>query len=233
MPGLEIPRGPRRPGRRGPLVAAAAAVVVVVVGAVAFLFASSGDEPNVATTPGPTTTRAATTVAPTTAAPVPTVSLPVSASDVVRAFYERYNERDLDGALALVAPDGSLRGFARTELRDLLDFLAVYPSRFVVGDCRESGPAGTASCFVELVGDPLVDALEPGGADLQFRVEDGVLTVVNFKDYRVLDLRFRLYVEQVDRDGLERACTLDSTVFNRACGEFLSGFVDGFLATER
>ena len=85
-------------------------------------------------------------------------------------------------------------------------------------------------CTVELTGDPLVDALQPGSEDVEFAIEEGLLTVVSFPDYRLLDLRFRLFVEGEDRDGLEAACTLETDVYNRECAEFLAQFVDAYIA---
>ena len=201
---------------RGLLYGVAAAILALVVGTVGWIaLAGSGETP------------------------------PDSAAEesiaVIEDFFERWSAGDVTGAMALVGDQDWTEG--NVFLGSTMEYVvALEPDGWAwsISGCAEQVP-GTYNCRVELVGDPLFDAIGGAAGQSQFKVEEGKLTQVP----RVLgvgagqaDLALAQYAQTTDPSGYEAACVgangraweENGVVYNRACGTFLSQYLEPLAA---
>ena len=201
---------------RGLLYGAAAAILALVVGTVGWIaLAGSGDDP-----------------------------ADVAAGDsiaIIETFFQKWSEGEVNQAFALVGDQDWTEG--NVFLGPTMEYVvAVEPDGWFwsVTGCAEQVP-GTYNCRVELVGDPLLDALGGSFGQSQFKVENGKLTQVP----RVLgigaaqaDQALATYAQTQDPSGYEAACVgangraweENGVVYDKACGTFLSQYVEPLAA---
>jgi hypothetical protein len=196
---------------RGLLYGVAAAILALVVGTVGWIaLAGSGERTQQEVTAGED---------------------PVT---IIEAFYQKWTEGDIRGAMQLVAYQDFTEG-GDVFLEPTMAYVsAVEPDGWFwsVTDCAEQVP-GTYNCRVELVGDPLLEAMGVGAGQPQFKVEDGKLTRVPTGLDGLVDRRLATYAEQQDRAGYVAVCVgskgraweANGVVYNQACGAFLSQYV--------
>jgi hypothetical protein len=201
---------------RGLLYGAAAAILALVVGTAAWIaFAGPGDEtPDAA---------AGDSIA------------------IIEDFFQKWSAGDVRGAFALVGDQDWVEG--NVFIGPSMEYIAALEPdgwSWSVTDCAEQVP-GTYNCRVQLVGDPVLDALDGSAGQSQFKVEDGKLTQVP----RVLgvggaqaDQALAEYARIQDPSGYEAACVgangraweENGVVYNGVCGAFLSQYLEALAA---
>ncbi len=196
---------------RGLLYGAAAAVIVLVLGTAAWIaLAGSGATLEAAAEGGD----------------------PVA---VIEVFYQKWSEGDVDGAMEFVSTNQ--RTFF---LRSTMEYVvALEPAgwSWSVSDCAEQIP-GTYRCRLELVGDPVIDAMGLEAGLPQLRVSGNRLIEVADPAYAQADQKLAVYAETQDPEGYEAVCTegnglaLDGqgVVYDQACGAFLAPYVPRLAA---
>ena len=160
---------------------------------------------------------------------------------VIEDFFRRWSDGDVSGAFALVGDQDWTDG--NPFLRPTMEYVvALEPDGWYwsVTGCEEQVP-GTFNCRVQLVGDPVLDAMGGAAGSAQFKVEDGKLTQVP----RVLgvgaaaaDQTLALFAQSQDPGGYEAACVgangraweENGVVYDRECGAFLSQYLEPLAA---
>lgn len=155
---------------------------------------------------------------------------------VIEVFFERWSAGDVRGAMSFIGDQDWTEG--NPFIGQSMEYVvALEPEGWFwsVSDCAEQ-VADTYRCRIELVGDPLLDAVGGSAGQNQFKVEDGKITGAP----RILgigaaqaDQALAQYARQQDPAGYEAACVgangraweANGVVFNRACGAFLAPYV--------
>lgn len=150
---------------------------------------------------------------------------------LIEVFYQRWSEGDVDGALEFVRQDSNSTMF----LRGMMEYIvALEPDgwSWSVAECAEQVP-DVYRCRLDLIGDPVLDAMDLTGGFPQYRIDGNRLTEVNFSSYIEADLRLAVYAEAQDPFGYEAVCiganglTMESNgvVYNGECGSFLAPYI--------
>ncbi|MBT8164397.1 MAG: hypothetical protein KJP22_06070 [Acidimicrobiia bacterium] len=200
----------RQEGNRGRLFGLAAAVAALVLGTAAWIGLNGSSEKTTEATGGEAVT-------------------------IIETFFQKWNEGDINGAMRLVGDQDFIEG--NLFLEPTMGYVAaVEPEGWFwsVTDCTEQVP-GTYSCLVELIGDPLLDAMGVAARQTQFKVEEGKLTQVpaSVGVAGLVDRRLATYAQEQDPAGYEAVCVgsngrareENGVVYNQACGAFLSQYV--------
>ncbi len=157
---------------------------------------------------------------------------------VVEAFFERWNAGDVDGAMALVAPEAtSPFGPAVVPLRALVEFTSSFDGRMEF-DCSTGASPGLVTC--DWAWDTATTrALGLTGATgRSFKVEEGLITRVVPPNYIALEAPMRDFAVAEDPAGFAEECSPDGspvdtvgTPHNQRCGSFLAGLEAAFVAS--
>jgi hypothetical protein len=202
---------------RGLLYGAAAAILALVVGTVGWIAVAGSD--------GETQDEAAAGTDPI---------------GLIESFYERWSMGNVAGALELGNP-GDWTDTSLIFIETTMDYVvAIEPDGWFwsVHDCAEQA-TGTFNCGLTIVGDPLLDAMGLAAGRGQFSIEDGKLTEVELGQWtRAADRQLATYAEQQDPVAYEAVCVgsngraweENGVVYNRACGAFLSQYLEPLAA---
>lgn len=216
---------PIRPVRRRAtpigVLAAGVAFALVLLAGVAALIATSSDDPD----------DAATTETVVSAVPDP-VSEDVA---TVEAFFAAMTRGDAEAAIALLHPD--IRDGATGDPADFIEYSVAIGIGFSASECVDS-VGGQVTCYLEAINDPVVAALDLGGQTQNLEVTDGLISRLRLPNYGEADRLVADFAREADPAGYEEACGGDSgsgdrnsVIYDRDCGEFLSLFVNDFLAS--
>ena len=160
---------------------------------------------------------------------------------VIEAFYKKWSEGDVNGALELVSTkDGTEDNLFLQQTMEYVTAIEPEGWFWSVSDCVEQVP-GTYNCRVELVGDPLLATMGVVAGRLQLRVEDGKLTQapqVFGVDAAQADRRLATYSQKQDPAGYEAVCVgangrayeANGVVYDNACGVFLAQYLESLAA---
>ena len=153
----------------------------------------------------------------------------------IETFFQRWTEGDIRTGMQLVGEQDFTEG--NVFLEPTMGYVsAVEPEGWFwsVTGCTEQVP-GTYSCQVELVGDPLLEAMGVAAQQTQFKVEDGKLTQIptTVGIASSVDRQLATYAQQQDPTRYEALCVgsngraweENGVVYNQACGAFLSQYV--------
>lgn len=198
----------RAPSR--PLLAVAAFVAVIAVGVAALVVSTRSDRAPVGNDP----------------------------VEVVTAFFDRWNDRDVDGAMELLDPEVTINvGFnSLAELRGLMEYAAAWGADMDV-TCRATERPGAVSCDWEWTA-PSVAAVGLDGANTRrFQVSDGLITSLVTPNYGGHERAVSTYAREVDPDGFAGACDPDGAesvssydfAFDAECGRFLASLEGAFI----
>jgi len=195
---------------RGMLFGLAAAVVALVLGTAAWIGLTGSSEKTTEATSGEAVT-------------------------IIETFFQKWDEGDITGAMGLVGEQDFTEG--NVFLEPTMGYVSAVESEgwfWSVTDCTEQAP-GTYSCRVELVGDPLLDAMGVAAQQTQFKVEEGKLTQIpaSVGVAGLVDRQLATYAQEQDPGGYEAVCVgsngraweENGVVYNQACGAYLSQYV--------
>lgn len=214
---VQPPADERRRWR--PAIAAAAALIAAI--ALAIVFANSlADNEDV--------------IAPSTTLPAPGES--DSPVEVVNAFISKWNERDVEGALAYLHPE-TLSGRAGDVgsgrwWQNMLNYsVAAYGGdwKWVLRDCSDLSET-TAQCRLGIAGEPLYDALLIPAVRKQWDIRDGLLIQAPILfDVSLADAAADRYARDQDPEGHAAACSIEGRellgeliVYDATCGAFMA-----------
>ncbi len=202
-------RATRRTGTR-PAVAVAVFLALVVVGVGALVVATRNDRAPVGNDP----------------------------VEVVTAFFDRWNERDVESALELLDPEVTINvGFnSLPELRGLMEYAAAWDAEMVV-DCRAAERPGSVECdWAWSAASAAALGLE-GPNPRRFRVSEGRITSLVTPSYGGHESAVSAYARSVDPGGFTAACDPEGAVsvsaygfaFDADCGRFLANLEEAFI----
>jgi hypothetical protein len=201
---------PAPSARSRPVVAVAAFLTALLVGVVALVVVGNGDR-------------------------APVGDDPVA---VVTAYFDRWNEGDVDGALELLDPDATINvGFnSRAELRGLMEYATAwgYP---MDATCRATERAGSVSCEWEWTAESVAALGLDGPNQRRFQVTDGLITSLVTPSYGAHEGAVSGYAKSADPDGFATACDPGGAIsvsaydfaFDAECGRFLADLEAGFI----
>lgn len=216
----QLPLRSGRP-RWAPALATAAALIAAVVLAMVFA-ASLNNDPDV--------------IGPSTTLPAPgDADSPIG---LVNAFYAKWNEGDVQGALAYLHPEATDGGTTDVGTvpwwSNYLSYsVAAYGGdwQFLLRDCQEP-VEGTVRCQLAVAGEPLYDALAIPAANKQWNIEDGLIEKASILfDMTLADSAVDRYAREQDPVGHAAMCGLEGRelrgeliVYDRPCGEFIAPY---------
>lgn len=158
---------------------------------------------------------------------------------VVEAFFERWNDGDVDGAMALVSPEVTAFGIpGAANLKGLIEYTSQFDGRMEV-DCQSAAIAGRVTCDWAFAS-PGVEALGlPVNENRLFTVVDGLITTLVPAQYPDFETQLAAFAESEDPVGYAEECSPDGISplglaghpFNVRCGAFLAGLEGAFVAS--
>lgn len=218
-PTVERIRKPKRSPRWAPALAAAGAIVAAITFALVVLTNDNPDATN-----------------PTTTLPAPGESS--SPTEIVNALYTRWNERDIEGALAYLHPDArQARGRDVGSVawwRNYLNYsVAAYGGdwAWILRDCTEVREQ-SVQCRLGVANEPLLDARAAPSVLKQFDIQDGLIIRLPLPaDATAADIAVDRYAKTQDPEGHLAACGIDGrdllgefVVYDQACGQFIAPY---------
>lgn len=214
---VQPPADERRRWR--PAIAAAAALIAAIALAIVFANSLASNED---------------VITPPTTLPAPGES--DSPIEIVNAFFSKWNERDVDGALAYLHPD-TLSGRAGEVgsgrwWHNMLNYsVAAYGGdwKWVLRDCSDLSET-TAQCRLGIAGEPLYDALLIPAVRKQWDIRDGLLVQAPILlDVTLADAAANQYARERDPEGHAAACSIEGRellgeliVYDATCGAFMA-----------
>lgn len=210
------------PARRSRWVLAAATAAGVIAAIVLTIVFATGlrSQPDV--------------ISPSTSLPAPGESS--SPTELVNAFFAKWNERDVEGALAYLHPDARTGPKTEVGSRQWWDNYLSYSVAAYGGDwrwelrgCREPSDT-TVRCRLIIAGEPLYDAAAIPAVDKQWDTRDGyILGAPLLLDVSLTDAAADRYAKQFDPVGHAAVCDIEGRdlieeliVYDRPCGEFMA-----------
>lgn len=156
--------------------------------------------------------------------------------DVVETFFERWNDDDVAGAVALLDPEVSIAGaFGIDDIRSLIEFLAPFDGSMDAA-CTPGPEPERVTCSMawNTVGTRALGL--SGSPNVRFTVEEGLVTSFGSPNYDIWEIRLVEFAQQSDPVGYEAACTsyagAPTSQFSnertRRCGNFLAGLEQAF-----
>ena len=156
----------------------------------------------------------------------------------MNAFYARWNERDVDGALAYFHPEalnarkgevGSVEWWENYLSYSVAAFGGDW--RWTVRDCVEPNET-TLACLLTIENEPLADAVLVPAVPKQWTIRDGLIVraPVLF-DLTLAEAAVDRYAREQDPDGHARVCSIEGrellgelVVYDAPCGEFIAPY---------
>lgn len=159
--------------------------------------------------------------------------------EVVNSFFTKWNERDIEGTMALVHPDASINVLqSAPDLRGLIEWTMEFEGAMETS-CSDDLQPDRITCEWAFVS-PATEAL--GISDPRegtFAVTDGVIVDISTPNYMVLEMQLSSFARDRDPTGYGDACGFDRASprsiygfpFNQRCGRFLAGIEAEFVAS--
>lgn len=158
--------------------------------------------------------------------------------DVVKTFFDRWNEGDVEGAIELLDPEVTINvGFnSLPELRGLMDYAAGWGAAMEVS-CRPTERAGSVSCDWEWTAPSVAAIGSDGPSTRRFQVSGGLITALVTPNYGAHENALSTYARRVDPDGFAAECGPEGAAsvsaygyaFDADCGRFLASLEDSFI----
>ena len=158
--------------------------------------------------------------------------------EVVTAFFDRWNDGDVDAALELLDPEVTINvGFnSLAELRGLMEYAAAWGADMDVA-CRATELAGSVSCEWEWEAASVAALGLDGPNTRRFQVSGGLITSLVTPSYGAHEDAISAYARRVDPEGFAAACDPNGAasvsaygfVFDAECGRFLAGLEESFI----
>lgn len=158
---------------------------------------------------------------------------------VVETFFERWNDGDVDGAMALVSPEVTAFGLpATSNLKGLIEYTSQFDGTMVT-DCRTAASPGRVTCDWAFASAGVEALGLPANTDRAFTVVDGLITTLVPAQYNAFEVQLSEFAQVEDPVGYAETCSPDGVSpvglaghpFNEQCGRFLAGLEAAFVAS--